>query len=351
MARRLDICIPHWDETPDIMEPMLDSLKVQQGVDLSQVGVIIAFDGPDATELPLDEWRERYPFAIEDVHPEKGGVSNTRDAAMMHSSAEYISYSDADDMYSDVCGLNIVFREMDKMATAQELQMHGVNPKDARPGFDVLISCFREETKDPKTGELTYINHDNNTTFCHGVYLNRQFLIDNDIHYNKKLTIHEDSYHQVLCRELAEPYRARYCPMPFYLWKWRDNSICRRDKKYILKTFNCMIDSNSELIDAFVKRGLFEKANYYCVMLCWDAFFTMCKREWVDQENQEYRTATERHFAQYFRKHRSKWEAVPETEKLVISQGIRQRSIQEGMLMEALTIDQWLDRILELYPE
>ena len=348
--RRLDILIPHWDETPAEMEPMLDSIKIQQGVDLSEVGVIIAFDGPDATELPLDEWRERYPFVIEDVHPEKGGVSHTRDAALMASKAEYVSYSDADDMYADVCGLNIVFREMNHMPTQQELIMHGISQADVKPGFDVLVSCFREETKDPKTGELMYINHDNNSTFCHGIYLNRQYLIDNNIHYCSELQIHEDSFHQILCRELAEPYRCLYCPMPFYLWKWRDNSVCRRDSLYILKTYNDMVKSNSKLIDEFLLRMLPDKAKSYCGFMVFDAFYTLCKPEWINEVNAEYREKTERNFADYFRKRRNLWDSLTPQEKAMISSGVRQRSVMEGMLLEPITCDQWLSGLLERYP-
>jgi len=37
--RRLDLLVPHWKETPEEMEPLLDSVAMQQGVDLSEVGV------------------------------------------------------------------------------------------------------------------------------------------------------------------------------------------------------------------------------------------------------------------------------------------------------------------------
>ena len=349
MPRRLDILIPHWQETAEEMEPMLDSIALQRNIDLSEVGVIIAFDGPDATNLPIEFWADEYPFAIEEVHPEKGGVSHTRNAALDASKADFVQFADADDLFCDICGLSIVFREMDSTPNPQELAMSGLTAAQVGNGFDVLVSCFREETKDPE-GNIVYINRDNDSTFVHGKCYRRQYLIDNDLRFNPNLTIHEDSFFNILARECAAPMRAKYCPMPFYLWAWRDQSVCRHDPKYILKTFNNMIASNDALLDEFTRRMMPEKANAYCVMMCWDAYFTMCKREWRDQENQEYRMATERRFAECFRKHHAKWEAVPETDKLMISQGIRQRSIQEGMLMESVTIDQWLSNIQEAYP-
>lgn len=348
MTRKLDLLVPHWQETAEEMEPLLDSVALQRNVDLNEVGVIIAFDGPEASELPLDKWRERYPFAIEDVHPEKGGVSHTRNAAFDASSAEYVMWCDADDMFCDICGLSIIFREMDAPPNPQELAVSGLTAAQVGTGFDVLVSCFREETKD-QDGNTVYVNRDNDSTFCHGKAMRRKYLIDNKIRWNDKLVIHEDSFFNILARECAQPLRAKYCPLPFYLWCWRDQSVCRHDPKYILKTLRNMIASNDALVDEFTKRMMTEKANLYFVMICWDCFYTMNKAEWRDQENQEYREATEKCFAAHFRKHKAKWDAVPETDKLMISQGIRQRSIQEGMLMEAITCEQWLKRIVEKY--
>lgn len=329
---RLQLLVPHWQETADEMTPLLDSLALQQSVDLSEVGVVIAFDGPDAAPLPLDEWRVRYPFAIDDVHPENGGVSHARNAALDASVGEYVMFCDADDMFCDVCGLYVIFREM-----------------DVDGGFDTLVSVFREETRGPN-GEVVYINRENDPTFVHGKVHRRQYLVDEGIRFDDDLTCHEDSYFNVLCRECAAPGRARYCESVWYMWKWRDASVCRHDPKYILRTYRNMIDSNDALVDEFTRRMMPEKANAYAASMFWDAYFTMNKREWREQENQEYRDDTERRFAAYVRKHVAKWDAVPETEKLLMSQAIRQRSILGGMLMEALTISQWLDRIQEKYP-
>jgi len=329
---RLQILVPHWQETPETMRPLLDSIALQQSVDMADIGVIIAFDGDEATPLPLDEWRSRYPFEITDIHPQHGGVSHARNAALDAATGEYVMLCDADDMLCDVCGLYIVFREMDN------------------GGFDTMISSFREETRDAD-GNPVFIVRRNDATFVHGKVHRRQYLADNHIRFDERLFVHEDGYFNALCRECADPSRVRVCEDQWYMWKWRNDSTCRGDPKYILKTYGHMIDSNDALVDAFVVRGMFDKANAYAAMMFWNSYFTMNKGEWRDQENVAYRDATERRFAKYVRKHHAKWDAVPETDKLVMSQGIRQRSISEGMLLEALTIDQWLNRILEKYPE
>ena len=184
------------------------------------------------------------------------------------------------------------------------------------------------------------------STFVHGKVHRRQYLIDNDIRFNDALTIHEDSYFNILAQNLSK--NVKYCQTPFYLWKWRDNSVCRHDPKYILKTYRNMLDSNDALVDNFLSRGMQDKAMFYSVFMIFDAYYTMNKPEWIDQENQEYRYTTELRFADYFRKHKDKWENMPINDKMMISNQVRSRSVMEGMRMEAITIDNWLKHIEKL---
>lgn len=66
-------------------------------------------------------------------------------------------------------------------------------------GFDSMVSVFIEESRNPETKEVVYINHDMDSTFVHGKLHRRQYLIDKQIRFNDKLTIHEDSYFNILC--------------------------------------------------------------------------------------------------------------------------------------------------------
>ena len=187
------------------------------------------------------------------------------------------------------------------------------------------------------------------STFVHGKVHRRRYLIEKGIKWNPDLTIHEDSFFNIQCSSLSQ--NVKYCPYPFYLWKWRDDSVCRHDPKYILRTYRNMIDSNSALIAEFRKKGHPDKAAFYTVFMIFDAYYTMNKPEWIDMENQEYRNATERHFAKYYKTHKKTWENFPYQEKMNISQGIRGRSVQEGMRMESMTVDEWLKHIEDLLTE
>ena len=331
---KLQILIPHYHEPAEVVRPLLDSVALQQAVDLGEVGIIICHDGADIPNLVLPA----YPFAVEQICIPHGGVSATRNACLDRSTADYVMFCDCDDMFHNACGLWILFKEM-------------------AAGFDSLVSCFVEETRVPedmpanpqtgqpamKKGEVMYINHEMDSTFVHGKIHRRQYLIDQGIRWNDGLTIHEDSYFNILCQNLSE--NVKYCPTPFYLWRWRDASVCRHDPKYILKTYPNMLDSNDALVDEFLRRGRQDKAAFYCGFMVFDAYYTMNKPEWINQENREYRDLTECRFAAYYRKRRGLWDCIPAPEKMQISNGVRTRSVSEGMLMEAVTIEDWLKRM------
>lgn len=322
---KLQILIPQYKETDEVVKPLLDSIALQQCVDFSEIGVIICNDGSDV--FLSENLIYSYPFKVEYFKEPHRGVSATRNACLDHASADYICFCDADDMFYNMCGLWIVFQEIEK-------------------GFDSLVSCFTEETRHPETKKPVYINHDIDSTFVHGKFHRRQYLIDKGIRWNDKLTIHEDSYFNILCQSLSE--NVKYCSTPFYLWRWRDESVCRHDPKYILKTYNNMIDSNDALIGELKLKGAKDKAMFYTAVMIFDAYYTMNKPEWINQDNKDYRDKVEKRFADYFRKHKEDWKSIPQNDKMQISQGVRGRSVMEGMQMEALTIDEWLNHVERL---
>ena len=323
---KLQILIPQYKETDEVVKPLLDSIAIQQSVDFNEIGVIICNDGSDV-KLSRD-LLDSYSFTVEYYDEPHRGVSGTRNACLDHATADYVMFCDADDMFYNACGLWIIFREIDN------------------GGFDSLVSAFTEESRIPDTKEVVYVNHDMDSTFVHGKVHRRQYLLDQHIRWNEALTIHEDSYFNVQCQNLSQ--NVKYCQTPFYLWKWRDDSVCRHDPKYILKTYRNMIDSNDALIDAFLSRGVQEKAMFYTAFMIFDAYYTMNKPEWINQENKAYRDSTERRFSAYYKKRKSLWDSVPMGDKMQISNGVRGRSVMEGMQMEAITIDDWLRHISRL---
>lgn len=321
---KLQILVPQYNETANIIKPLLDSIEVQQNVDLkNDVGVIIVNDG---TDVHLSrEFLDRYSYPIEYHLHEHKGVSATRNACLDYATADYVMFCDADDMFYNACGLYIVFREMEM------------------GGFDSLVSAFIEETREPKTRTPLYINHDMDSTFVHGKVHRRKFLLENNIRWNDALTIHEDSYFNCLCQRLAK--ELKFSQTSFYLWRWRDESVCRHDPKYILKTYNNMLDSNDALIGEFLKRDRTSDAQFFAVNMIYDAYFTMNKAEWLNQQNRDYRLATERRFKAYWLKYKPLHDAIPQDAKAQIIMSIKNRMYAEGLVMETVTFGEWIKQV------
>jgi glycosyltransferase involved in cell wall biosynthesis len=321
---KLQILVPQYKETDEIIKPLLDSIEVQQNVDLkNEVGVIIVNDG---TDVHLSqELFDRYSFKIDYYLNEHKGVSATRNACLDHATADYVMFCDADDMFYNACGLFIVFREIEN------------------GGFDSLVSAFVEETRDPATKDPVYINHNMDSTFVHGKIHRRKFLLKEKIRWNDNLTIHEDSYFNCLCQRLAK--ELKYSQTPFYLWRWRDASVCRHDPKYILKTYNNMLDSNTALIKQFLKRKKKDEAMFYATSMIYDAYFTMNKDEWLNQENKEYRYATEKRFKEYWLEFKDLHDSIPQDVKTQIIMGIKNRMYGEGMILETMTFNEWIKQV------
>ena len=324
---KLQILVPQYKETEDVINPLLRSIEIQQNVNLkNDVGVIICNDGSNV--ILSDEYLSSFPFEIKYIKNEHKGVSAARNACLFEATADYVMFCDADDMFFNACAFYIIFREM------------------KGDGFNALSSVFIEETRSPETDEKIYINREMDSTFVHGKVYRRSYLIRNNICFNDKLTIHEDSYFNCLAQKLSGDLK--YCQTPFYLWRWRDESVCRHDPKYILKTYNNMLDSNTALVEEFLLRGRKHDAEFYATSMIYDAYYMMNKEEWLNQENQEYRDQTEKRFKEYYLKFKNLFESIDKGIKSQIIVGMKNRFFGEGMFMEEITFGDWIKHILEL---
>ena len=319
---KLQILVPQYNETNDIIKPLLDSIAIQQNVEFEEVGVIICNDGAG---IHLSEpFLKQYNFAIEYHLEPHRGVSGTRNACLDYATADYVMFCDADDMFMNVCSLYVIFM-------------------DINLGFDSLFTAFVEESCDRQTGKIVYITHERDGTFVHGKVHRRQYLIDKNIRWNEKLTIHEDSYFNLMCQNLTD--NLRYNTTQIYLWKWRKDSVCRQDPLYIQKTYPNLIDSSDALVEQFVQRGIMDKAAYFVVNMVLDTYYTMNKKDWVDQGNKEYRDIAEKRFGEYVNKWWDLWESVSRVDVIKLSVPSRERNLNGGMLMESITLFDWLRNI------
>ena len=144
---KLQILVPQYKETDEVIKTLLDSIAIQQSVNFNEIGVIICNDGSDV--FLSDSLLTSYPFKIEYHKEPHRGVSGTRNACLDYATADYVMWCDADDMFLTACGLYVIFEEINREG-----------------GFKSLVSLFVEECF--VGGKIIYMNHERDTTFVHG---------------------------------------------------------------------------------------------------------------------------------------------------------------------------------------
>ena len=337
----LSILVPHYKESYEVIKPLLDSIEFQQNFDMKDVEVIICDDGPDAFHLE-ETFLNRYSYTIHYYQEEKGGVSKMRNLAFQHSTGEYVIWADCDDQFYHCLAFWFIKRET---TTPMQVMMNNVPVQVT--GYDALYSVFLEEGRHPQTGEIYFIDRQDGFQFVHGKVFKADFCRKNDITFFDDCTIHED--HILNGKTQACTQNIKWCPAPFYLWKWRDDSVCRRDPLYLKKTYIDLIKSSDHLIDWYCSKSKFDNARQSVVQIVYDAYYNViCHPSWSEIGTKEYRDLTEKRFAEFYKKHKSLWDEAPDQLKMAVSNGIRQRVVAEGMLQEKVTLDDFLDRMMSL---
>lgn len=329
---KLQILVTQYKEKKDVIKPLLDSIALQQGIDLNEVGVIIVNDGYPQSKLP-QKFIDQYPFKIEYFMEKHRGVSGTRNSALDHATAEYVMFCDCDDMFYSMFGIHVIFLEMER-------EINGMK------GFNSLTTKFYEENYNKETKKTVFVEHKFDRTFVHGKVHRRSYLVENNIRFNDNLTVHEDSYFNVLATTLAVPDDTiRYSDQACYLWKWRDDSVCRHDPLYMQKTYKNYIDSNQALVDEYLRREKVDNANQFICVMMFDTYYLMNTDDWLKQDNQEYRLDTEKRFKQYYLTNCERFNNLPVAYRVQVSNQVRANNIKKGMQMEKQTFDQWIEYI------
>jgi glycosyltransferase involved in cell wall biosynthesis len=204
----LDILIPHYKEPETTIKYLLDSIQVQQGIDFSKIKVIIVNDGHEV--VLSKKFLKQYTFNLQYIIKDHEGASAARNKALEVSTADYVMFCDADDMFIDCTALWQIFINLKpeitilKSAFVAEILNENLNDKNK----DVTSLFYLIAPKSQKV-----IGHSD--TFVHGKVFKRHFLIDNDIKWPIELGYGEDSYFCKVALSLAD--NVAYYDKPFYL--------------------------------------------------------------------------------------------------------------------------------------
>jgi hypothetical protein len=110
-----------------------------------------------------------------------------------------------------------------------------------------------------------------------------------------------------------------------------------------------MLDSNTALIKQFEDRHKKADAQFFVCSMIYDAYYTMNKDEWLKQENQDYRTAVEKRFREYYEEFENLFLTVDQDMKNQVIMGIKNRMFGEGLFLESITFADWIKDIKEKY--
>ena len=315
----LDILITHFNESFQVVKPLLDSIQIQRNVDFKNINVIIVNDGSKNLLKRTD--LEQYTYNIKLLTQRHSGVSNARNMALDNSIADYVMFCDCDDSFYNVNALNMILHYLEN------------NP-------DVVINNFYEEVI--KNDSVYLLKHTNDEVFVHGKVYLRTYLLNNNIKFNGSLTVHEDYYFNKLCKTLTE--NKIVIDEPMYLWCSRKDSVCRKDKDYLLRTYNNLIDVNDCLLTEFIERGLLKETVKLFVQFTFSTYFDLIGVKW---ENSKYLAPTLKRFKQFFVKYSKYYEVCYVKDKSAWYNAYRTKAVNDGMLFEPISFLEWINNLLK----
>lgn len=325
----LDIIVTHYKEPWEVGIGLFNSIAMQRMVNFDDIGVILVNDGEE-NELPSNSFGS-LPYQVNQISIPHGGVSKARNTGLDASDADWVMFCDFDDSFSNIYGLYLIFCAMHEEK------------------YDTLWSCFTEETKD-ENGKLTLVNHDRDWVFIHGKTHRRQYLIDNNIRFNEKLTIHEDVFFTMLTQVLAKEDRVGSIRTPFYCWKWNDNSVVRKDlsNDTILMTYDHLIRQRICLTEEFLKRKEMTHAVTAIVKTVVEAYYDCQQYTWRLPENKELLKKAENWFAAYLKRYAGYYVKADPRLTSELAENARKNARKKGtFFMEAETLKEWLQHIMD----
>lgn len=323
---KLSILIPQYNENEEVIKPLLDSIQMQQNINLKEdIKVYIGNDGSD-TKLSLD-FLKQYSFRMQYHLFKHERLAATRQKLFELTDSEYVMFCDADDKFINTLALSIIINNFKEQA-------------------DIYVYDFiAEYIKDNIT--LYKLYHDD-SIFVHGKVYRSQYLIDNDIIWHKELHEHQDSAYNVLARLCSD--KVAICPVAIYAWVHNPNSISRKDGKlHSLITWPHMIDSYDCLVKDLQDRAKSKQAGYYAKYCLYATYFEMARQAWCSQQGQKYKQATYQRVYDFYMKYRLLIKTVDEeyTQKLIKT--TQELTLKKEKIETKISFTQWLNSIIMLY--
>ena len=263
--KKIQFLVPQYKENEETISFLLDSIESQLNVDMKDIGVIICSDG--GKYVLNQEFLDKYPYDIQYVICDHRGVSATRNSALILSDAEYVMFCDADDGFVSNIGVYSLIRSLD------------LNPTSEMMSSKIFI-------EDNTNGYIDYKLGDHNNTFIHGKVFRREFLISNELFFDERLLVHEDSYFCNVTNFFAK--NKTFNNNAFYCWRKNPNSVSNQEY-YFVKTMWRLLLTNNSLVNIMRNINMSnEDISITVVDVVLQLYCEMQNKEWYLDEHKEY---------------------------------------------------------------
>ena len=324
MSKQISLVVTHYNEPWDVVKPLFDSIAVQVDYDLSKLEVIVVNDGTGELTFP-----NNYDFEVRQLTPEKCGVSACRNLGLDNATGDYVMFCDCDDMFCSMFSLNVY----DK-AIAES------------PLYDLIRGSFIEDQF--VDGAWKLIRHDMDVVFIHGKLWKKEFLLENEIRFKEDLIIHEDSYVNIIGTILAQG-STRETQVATYLWKYRDESVCRRDShNFVYKTYKDLMKTRNAISESLDRRGLITELHQTVAKTVLDSYYDFQKPEALKPENADMMNRAKKAFKKYYMRWKDIYKEVGIPDIASIMSMCRQGAVNNGMRIEQQSLHEFLTEIVNL---
>ena len=267
----LDLIIPHYNESYDVVRPGLQMLEIQQKVKPGDFRVLFINDGEERKLSELENYDPPFPF-VEYSIPH-GGVSVARNFGIEHSDADWVMFCDCDDCFSSLYSIY----EMVSVLDTKEKDLLWIPYYFDFPG---------KERRVVNKFELTFII---------GKIFRRSFLMQHQLRFNSDLTYTEDtSFLHVVGMEIHPDRIGKInSNMPLAAYLHRPESVsCSQD--LVWKNSMSLFHGQMYLAEENQKRNRMDTYHNYVIRAMTDAYAALNRigldidRSEFDREAWEY---------------------------------------------------------------
>ena len=240
----LDIIVTHYNEPWKTGKKFFDMLALQRGISFDDFRVLLVNDGQE-NAIPAENFTD-YPYQVDILTINHGGVSVARNAGIDHAAAKWVNFCDFDDTYASVHALREVLN---------------VLKTDA---YDLLFADFISEDK-MKSGETLLHRRGDNSVFIHAKYWRLEWLKETGIKFDPALKFNEDSAFCAIANNLMDFKRTGQITtdIPIYVWCFSENSATTTPGNRV-KCLIGLYERNKVVCESFRQTGDYKR---YCGMV------------------------------------------------------------------------------------